>query len=77
DALEKGLKDDTATNLQTYRKEITEMIEADIVLRHSYVAGVIERNITGRDAEVTKAIEIVTNPQEYMRIVTEQDTQKK
>ncbi|MEG1612213.1 MAG: S41 family peptidase, partial [Alistipes sp.] len=77
DALEKGLKDDTATNLQTYRKEITEMIEADIVLRHSYVAGVIERNITGRDAEVTKAIEIVTNPQEYTRIVTEQDTQKK
>ncbi|MEG0498794.1 MAG: peptidase, partial [Alistipes sp.] len=77
DALEKGLKDDTATNLRTYRKEITELIESDIVLRHNYVAGVIERNVTGRDKDVGEALKILNNPQEYTRIVTEQDTQKK
>ena len=41
-AIEGDLKDDTQTNLHTYRKEIAETINNDIVLRHSYQAGVIE-----------------------------------
>ena len=35
-AIEGDLKDDTQTNLHTYRKEIAETINNDIVLRHSY-----------------------------------------
>ena len=37
--LESELKDDTQTNLESYRREITETIDNDIVLRHGYTAG--------------------------------------
>ena len=53
-AIEGDLKDDTQTNLHTYRKEIAETINNDIVLRHSYQAGVIEHNL-GDDPEVLRA----------------------
>lgn len=76
EALERELKDDTQTNLETYRKEITEMIENDIVLRHNYAAGVIEHNLAD-DPEIRRAAEILDNPAEYKRIVTSQDTQRK
>lgn len=76
EALEARLRDDTATNLETYRKEITSMLEGDIVLRHNYAAGVIEYTIAHDDKEVDRAIEILDNPTEYRRIVTEQDTRK-
>lgn len=76
EALERELKDDTQTNLETYRKEITEMIENDIVLRHNYAAGVIEHNLAD-DPEIRRAAEILDDPAEYGRIVTSQDTQRK
>lgn len=76
EALEARLRDDTATNLETYRKEITAMIEGDIVLRHNYAAGVIEYTIAHDDKEVERAVEVLDDPAEYRRIVTEQDTQK-
>ena len=37
------LKDDTQTNLETYRTQVVETINNDIVMRHGYQAGVIER----------------------------------
>ena len=39
--LESQLKDDKLTNLATYRGEITDAINSDVVLRHSYVEGVV------------------------------------
>ncbi len=75
EALESELKDDTQTNLETYRKEITEMIENDIVLRHNYAAGVIEHNLAD-DPEIRKAVGILDDPAEYARIVTSQDTER-
>lgn len=77
EALEAELKDDTENNLETYRKEITEIIESDIVLRHNYMEGLIEYNILSGDQDVERAVEVLDNPTEYTRIVTEQDTQKK
>lgn len=40
--VESELKDDTATNLETYREQVIEAINNDIILRHAYTAGVIE-----------------------------------
>ena len=52
------------------------MIENDIVLRHHYAAGVIEHNLAD-DPGIRKAVEILEDPAEYARIVTEQDTERK
>ena len=75
-AIEGDLKDDTQTNLHTYRKEIAETINNDIVLRHSYQAGVIEHNL-GDDTEVLRATEVLENPTEYQEITTMQTSEKK
>ncbi len=75
-AIEGDLRDDTQTNLHTYRKEIAETINNDIVLRHSYQAGVIEHNL-GDDTEVLRATEVLENPTEYQEITTMQTSEKK
>ena len=76
DELEKGLRDDTQTNLETYREQVAESITSDIVLRHAYTAGVI-RNLLPEDREVLRAIEVLRDPAEYRRILAEQDTERK
>ena len=74
EALEAELRDDTESNLETYRREIRSLLEADIVLRHHYAEGVIEYDITHADAEVRRAAEVLENPGEYRRILDTQDT---
>jgi carboxyl-terminal processing protease len=76
DAIEKGLKDDKLSNLQKYRKEITEQINENIVLRHAYAAGVVRHSLHN-DEEVKAAVELLRNNEEYTRIVTKQDTARK
>ena len=74
--VEAELKDDTRTNLETYREQVIETINNDIVMRHGYQADVIEHSLP-EDTEVQRAIGILNNPQEYKRITTEQDTARK
>ena len=74
--LEQELKDDTQTNLETYREQVMQTINNDIVLRHGYQAGVIEHTLP-TDADVKRALEILGNPAEYARITSEQDTSRK
>lgn len=74
--LEAALKDDTQTNIRTYRNEIAESITSDIVLRHAYQAGVIENSLT-EDQEVRRAVEVLRDTTEYRRILREQDTARK
>ena len=74
--LEAELKDDTGTNLETYRKQVIDAINNDIVMRHGYQAGVIEHSLP-RDAEVQRAVELLGNPEEYLRITSQQDTDRK
>lgn len=76
EVLAQTLQDDTQTNLRTYRDEITDLIENDLVLRQHYAAGVVEHNLP-QDTEVTRAIELLRDPTEYRRILTEQDTARK
>lgn len=75
-AIEAELRDDTATNLETYRSQIVESINNDIILRHGYTAGVIEHAMAG-DREVARAAEVLQNADEYRRILAEQDTKRK
>ena len=69
------MKDDTQTNLETYRTQVVETINNDIVMRHGYQAGVIEHSLSG-DGDVKKGHRVLGNGQEYARIVTEQDTKR-
>ncbi len=74
--MESELKDDTQTNLETYREQIIESINRDIVQRHGYTAGVIAHSLTD-DKEVARAVEVLRDTAEYRRITTEQDTERK
>ena len=74
--IDKGLKDDKRSNLETFRKEITEQINQNIVLRYAYAAGVIANSLGG-DEEVQEAVKLLANKAEYERITTQQDTARK
>ncbi len=76
DVIDKGLRDDKQNNLETFRKEIIEQINQNIVLRYAYAEGVIANSLSG-DKEVKEAIEILSDKAEYERITTEQNTQRK
>ena len=75
-AIDQGLKDDKRSNLETFRKDITEQINQNIVLRYAYGEGVIA-NTLGKDNEVLEAIKLLSDEKEYKHIITEQDTQRK
>lgn len=68
EALEKELKDDTATNLKTYRNEIVRSLNANIILRHAYQAGVAEYELQS-DQEVARAVELLRQG-EHHRILS-------
>lgn len=74
--LKAQLKDDKLSNMQTYRGEIIDALNSDIVMRHAYNEGVQER-IAATDEEVDRAIELILNAEEYQRILTSQDVEKR
>ena len=71
--IDKGLKDDKMSNLETFRKEIIESINTNIVLRYAYAEGVIANSLKD-DEEILEAVKLLENSKEYHRILTEQDT---
>ena len=76
DAIDKGLKDDKRSNLETFRKEITEQINQNIVLRYAYSKGVIINSLKD-DHELAAAKALLADKAEYERILTKQDTERK
>lgn len=74
-AIEAELKDDKQTNLRTYKKEIVQTINSDIILRHSYPAGVIEHNLVD-DPDARRAAQVLENPTEYREIVAHHDSER-
>lgn len=70
------LKDEKLDNLRTYRAEVEELLNNDIVLRHNYYEGVVEHSIVG-DSTVIKAVELLRDGERYRKILQEQDTEKK
>jgi len=75
-AIDENLHDDKMSNLQTYRKEIVDAINANILLRFAYSEGVIENSL-GSDSDVVRAVGILQDEPEYRRILAEQDTERK
>ena len=73
--IESKLKDQKMDNLQNYRAEIENLINADIVLRHNYQEGVVEYNLT-KDSTVMKAVDLLRDGERYSKILKEQDTEK-
>ena len=74
--IEKELKDDTESNLRTYRDEIVESLNGNIVLRYFYSEGAIEHSLPA-DKEVAAAINLLANPAEYSEILSSRDTRRK
>lgn len=73
--IESKLKDQKADNLRHYRREITDLINSDVVLRHNYYEGVVEYNLRS-DSTVRKAVELLRDSERYKEILTKQDTQR-
>ena len=76
EAIEAGVRDDKATNLQTYKREILETLNGAVILRYSYADGVTEHSLRD-DKEVRRAVELLDDKAEYARILREQDTVRK
>ncbi len=68
DEMEAELKDDKETNLETYRDEIVETINSDIVLRHAYMAGMIAHNLRS-DPEVRAAADLLLDPPAWRAVL--------
>lgn len=76
EALEAMLKDDTQTNLETYRTQIVDVINQDIVQRHGYARGVIAYSMR-RDPALARAVEVLRDAEAYAHITREQDTRRR
>lgn len=75
-AIDKGLNDDKRSCFETFRDDIIEQINQNIVLRYGYAEGVIANSLSG-DEELNEAIKTLANKAEFERILTSQDTQRK
>ncbi len=75
-AIEEKLTDDKTADLQLYKSDLMTMIEAEIVTRYCYSSGVIGHTYV-TDSQVQRAVDLLNNPDEYRRILTQQDTQRK
>ena len=65
------LKDDKMSNMETYRPEIIEALNAQIVLRYAYSEGVQEYAAV-RDSSVLRAVELLQDTAKYRQILREQ-----
>ena len=74
--IERELKDDTESNLRSYRDEIVESLNNNIVLRYYYSEGAIEHSLSA-DKEVLAAVELLANRAEYAEILSSRDTRRK
>ncbi|MCR4828997.1 MAG: S41 family peptidase [Bacteroidales bacterium] len=68
DRLEEQMKQDKSDDLTKFRKEISELLKSEILVRYYYSAGRLEGSLVD-DPEVRKAIEILSDKAEYNRIL--------
>lgn len=76
EGLQSLIKDDKMSNMETYRQEIIDALNADIILRYAYRSGVQE-NLAANDEVVDRAIELLLDTEEYERILREQDLERR
>lgn len=70
--LDEMIKDDKMSNMQTYRTEITKILNQQLLLRYAYQAGAIE-GVMVKDEMVNNAIDLILDSAEYERILREQN----
>jgi carboxyl-terminal processing protease len=75
-AIDKGLNDDKRSCFETFRDDIIEQINQNIVLRYAYANGVIANSLRN-DNELNEAIKTLADKVAFERILTSQDTQRK
>ena len=68
EALEKKLEHNLERDFERNKDDIRKIMAAEIVKRYAYQAGLIEESLKD-DEDLTKAIEILTSPTEYQRIL--------
>lgn len=68
ETLRAELKDDKMSNMLTYRDEIMDALNSDIVLRYAYQQGVQE-HMAASDKEVEQAVELILDVQRYRDIL--------
>lgn len=68
DALEQEVKKVKADDLDKNRAELSEMLKAEILVRYYYQKGRIEGSLVS-DKDVKKAVEILTDPVEYKKLL--------
>ena len=66
--LEEQLKKDKSDDLVKFRKEISEMLKAEILVRYYYAAGRLEGSLTA-DPDVKKAIEVLHDTKLYNQLL--------
>ena len=71
ESLKSLIHDDKMSNLETYRKDIIDAINADIILRYAYNSGVLQ-HAAANDEVVEQAVALLLNREEYQRILREQ-----
>jgi len=69
EALKIKLKHNKKDDLTNFRDEIKELLRAEIASRYYYQKGRLESNVTN-DKEVKRAMEILTNKEQYSSIIT-------
>ncbi|MBQ3044224.1 MAG: S41 family peptidase [Alistipes sp.] len=70
------IKDDKMSNMETYRREIVDALNAEIVLRHAYNSGAVEHGAM-HDEDIDAAIDLLLQRNEYERILREQDVDRR
>lgn len=76
EAIEAGLSDDVQSGLKLYRRELTELIENELILRAAYNEGVIKHN-AGKDTDIREAAALLGDIPRYREILVSKDTDRK
>lgn len=65
------LSDDKMSNMETYRREIVDMLNYELLLRYAYSQGAMEHAAV-TDDEVERAVALLLDDEQYRRILREQ-----
>lgn len=65
------LSDDKMSNMETYRREIVDMLNYELLLRYAYSHGAMEHAAV-TDDEVERAVALLLDDEQYRRILREQ-----
>lgn len=65
------LSDDKMSNMETYRREIVDMLNYELLLRYAYSQGAMEHAAV-TDDEVERAVALLLDDEQYRRILHEQ-----